>query len=78
MKLKPNADDDFEVEELLPCPFCGGTAEVTFKGNKFTLMKSATVKCLTCLMQKTVGAIHNNQEWCARTAIKVWNTRITK
>jgi len=76
IKYQPHTEKEFEAEDLLPCPFCNGKAEINFIGNSYTKRRSATVKCNKCFTQRTVGAIYNSSEWCARELIQTWNTRI--
>ena len=70
-----NLNNQFEADGLLPCPFCGGSAEMTFKGNDYTRKKSVTIKCSNCRAQRTDGAIRYSHEWCAKKAISYWNQR---
>ena len=66
-----------KIEILKPCPFCGGEAEITTVGNDFGKKRKAIIKCKTCFVQKTVGAIRNNLEWCIEKAKEFWNKRAT-
>lgn len=61
--------------DLLPCPFCGGHAEIITVGNDFTKKRSAEVKCKSCFTKQVTGAIRNSIEWCIETAIAKWNKR---
>ena len=52
-------------KELLPCPFCGGEAELF----DYPEMKAYCVACLECGVETL---IYSSKE----KAIKAWNTRI--
>ena len=71
----PNSDDKFTAGELLPCPFCGGEAKLTFIGNDHTKTRKVIIKCTKCFVKRTDATIKNNHEWCAKTSINKWNTR---
>ena len=62
-----------EVEtntELLPCPFCGGTAEIEpYKRNGYKL------KCLNCTIQYRQLTIHKSLEWLRAKMIENWNKK---
>jgi len=64
--------------ELLPCPFCGGEAEVYRVGNAHTKKRSVVVDCKTsgCTIKMTVGVIHQSLDWAEGKAIEKWNTRL--
>lgn len=76
-EYRPHAENPFLADELLNCPFCGSDAELHFRGNPFTKRRLVTIKCKKCLVEKRVGAIYESAQWCAETAIKDWNKRIT-
>lgn len=68
--------------ELLPCPFCGGEAEVLKYGNDATRRQRSRktgmmAKCTTrgCGTQKFVGIITHSFEWAEGKVIELWNTR---
>ena len=65
----------FNAPDLLPCPCCGGKAELEFKGNDYTKKRSVTIKCKSCKLQRTDAAIRNTAQWCAEVAIDQWNAR---
>lgn len=67
---------DTELEELLPCPFCGAKSIAFLIGNKFMDKIKITIKCPKCLIQRTVGAIRQPIEWLENLAIEKWNNRI--
>lgn len=54
-------------EELKPCPFCGGKAEISL------LLSNYGVACTSCM-----GAIFPAKEQTREEAIKAWNRRATK
>jgi len=62
-------------EKLKPCPFCGSKPIIIKVGNNFTRKKSVRIKCQSCRIERTTGAIRYNIEWCLEEAIKAWNTR---
>ena len=51
-----------DVVELLPCPFCGGKAEI-----RKTVMKLSCVVCSKCFARTSVNVIEK--------AVKEWNSR---
>lgn len=55
--------------ELLPCPFCGGEAEMEFNE------ESVTVFCKTCESEIKRG---NEIMFPAHRCIKAWNRRVEK
>ena len=61
-----------EDDELKPCPFCGGKAEMKPKG-----MLGFTIKCKLCHVQVTQKVLRLSLEWLRVEMIKHWNTRIT-
>jgi hypothetical protein len=61
--------------QLLPCPFCGGSAVKKFIGNDYTRKRSVEIKCTKCFTKQVTGAIRNTMAWCEEQAIKQWNTR---
>ena len=62
--------------KLLPCPFCGGKAELTMKGNVHSTRK-CIVKCTACRYQRTDAALRYGDDWLHATAIAAWNRRAT-
>ena len=71
----PHTEPIFKADELLPCPFCGGVGELTFKGNSHTNSRSATIKCKKCRVQITNAALKHDSKWCAEATIEDWNNR---
>ncbi len=62
-----------ENNDLLPCPFCGGKAEIKQTGK--LRMK---VKCKSCLMGLEQTVIRNTLEWLELKMIESWNSRVDK
>ena len=63
--------------KLSPCPFCGESPKVIYKGNDQTRDRSITVKCPKCRVQRTDAAIRHNFEWLEAVAFENWNKRDT-
>lgn len=60
-------------EQLKPCPFCGGNAELKQKGsNGFVL------KCTGCHIQLTQKVLRKPLEWLEGKMIEHWNTRLNE
>jgi|GEM_PF-1757837 len=65
-----------EKNDLLPCPYCGcEDIDVKYIGNDHTKTRKVQLKCNSCRITRTDGAIYNDHEWCYETAKKQWNTR---
>jgi len=62
-------------EKLLPCPLCGGIAELVERGNIHNKKRSAEISCASCGVKIIVAAIYNTLEWCVEAVSKKWNTR---
>lgn len=60
-------------EKLLPCPFCGGEAEVKFCLNYV----GAWVQCKRCKTTSPLRkmTIDDTDVGCKQEVIKIWNTR---
>lgn len=56
---------------LLPCPFCGGEAEI-----KQTGKNKMRIGCTSCLMGLEQKVLRKTIEWLQMTLIKSWNNRI--
>ncbi len=78
IEYTPHTEPNFFADELLPCPFCGGEAELLFIGNGHTKSRRVEVKCKKCRIKRTVGAIRHGSEWCAKISINEWNQRDEK
>lgn len=62
--------------ELKPCPCCGSeNIEVKYIGNDLSKKRKVEIKCKSCRLTRTDGAIYHNHDWCFETAKKYWNTR---
>jgi len=56
--------------KLLPCPFCGGPAELKQTGkNKLTL------RCRCCTVKMVQKTMHQTLQWLEGKMIESWNTR---
>lgn len=71
-----NLGNEFTADVLLDCPFCGGRPELEMVGNNYSKIKKAKIKCRQCNVQNTIAARRNDQIWCGKTIIKMWNIRI--
>lgn len=58
------------MPELLPCPFCGGQAEL-----KQTRKNQMTIKCKNCPSKMVQGVVRYSLEWLEGTLVKNWNKR---
>lgn len=66
---------DGEMQELLPCPFCGGTPEVRRQGNNHTKSRKLVIRCPDCRIERTNAAIRHGFDWLEEVSFKAWNTR---
>jgi hypothetical protein len=66
-----------DKQELLPCPFCGGEAELYRVGNDHTKSQSAVISCKKpgCFGEQEVGVIRQSYEWAVQKVTEKWNTR---
>lgn len=78
MKYIDHNGNEFEYSDLLPCPFCGGNAELKFIGNNFTKSRKADVHCTKCRIGNINATIRHNSEWIAKITIDKWNSRCFK
>lgn len=76
-KVQPYPDNDGGKHdiEFLPCPFCGDTPFVTPRGNMHTKKRAVVVRCKTCRIERTDGAISHGWDWLYQVAAKNWNQR---
>lgn len=58
-------------EQLKPCPFCGGKAELKQKGGN-----GFVVKCTGCHIQLTQKVLRKPLEWLEVKMIGRWNERV--
>jgi hypothetical protein len=65
------------LDELKPCPFCGGQAGLIHRGNDHTETREVTVRCRTrgCCKGMTVAAVREDMSWCEERAVEHWNKR---
>ena len=63
------------MNELLPCPFCGGEAEIIREGNDRTKKRRVVVRCPDCRVERADAAIRQGMDWLEKIAIKNWNQR---
>lgn len=68
--------NEFEYNKLLPCPFCGGKAELLFIGNNYTKNRKADVHCTKCRMGNINATLRQSSEWIAKITIDKWNSRM--
>lgn len=59
-------------KELLPCPFCGGKAEI-----KQNARNGYKLKCTSCVVGITQKTLRNSMEWLEEVMIRDWNKRTT-
>jgi Lar family restriction alleviation protein len=63
--------------ELMPCPFCGGKAEITLTGNTITGYSKAEVRCHSCGMGRTYRKIKGMSSGTIRSQVaEKWNRRV--
>lgn len=61
------------MKELLPCPFCGNSAEIII--NKSKEGQTSTVHCSVCSCRKSMLKYPNYDGDIEQDAIDDWNTR---
>lgn len=59
------------MNELKPCPFCGGIAEIKQKG-----INGLEIKCSDCIAKMTQKVIYKSLEWLKEEMVKDWNNRV--
>lgn len=67
---------DGEMNELLPCPFCGGEAYQHQFGNEHTRMRGFDVGCKVCRIKIADRVQSFSLDWCKRKNSENWNRRI--
>lgn len=72
------------MDELFPCPFCGGEAELCVQYNRTTEKYYIIGKCKACSARST-GApskvrpdLDNLEGEGCREAVRLWNRRVIK
>lgn len=78
VEYSDNNGNVFLADVMLPCPFCGCEPKITFIGNKATKSRKVTIKCTGshCRVERTDATLRHDAEWCAKTCIESWNTRV--
>jgi hypothetical protein len=71
--IKPQepSTSDADIQELKPCPFCGGEAEINKTGKN-----ELTIRCKGCFINIEQKVLRFSLEWLKETMIKNWNKRI--
>ena len=64
------------MNELKPCPFCGGEPTVTYIGNEHTKIRFIKIQCSGCRFERTDSALKFGFEWLDGIASAAWNRRI--
>lgn len=72
---RPHAAPEFEADELLSCPCCGGDPKLEFQGNPHTKSIRVIIKCKKCRLQRVDATLRGDAEWIAKHAISDWNKR---
>ena len=62
------------ARELKPCPFCGGKATISLKGNAHST-RSVVVKCSWCRYERKDSALRYGHDWLLDAAVTAWNRR---
>jgi len=66
------------MDELKPCPFCGGEVWLTYIGNDHTKKRSVEVSHNfkgVCPVKFKQSALIKPHEWLAGKVVEAWNTR---
>jgi len=71
-------NNDAINDELLPCPFCGGTPVWYCKGNVDYLMRKRTIiiKCPNCGTRQETSVYRLPTRFGAMQAMTKWNLRM--
>ena len=64
------------MENLKPCPFCGGEANLHHVGNEYTKSRKVVIKCPKCRIARTDAALTHGFDWLDNVAIAAWNQRV--
>lgn len=72
--ISTNDGEKIIIDKLLPCPFCGKDPEIKHQGNYHTKSRKFHIICKGCI-KMVVGAITQDNTWCAMSIAKQWNTR---
>lgn len=74
---QPNGESEFTADALLPCPFCGGKAELMFKGGSWSTKRTAIAYCrkVNCRARIEMSTIKHVIDQIADAVIKAWNKR---
>ena len=67
-------DPNERARELKPCPFCGGEATISWKGNIHST-RSVVVKCSGCRYERKDSALRYGDDWLLNVAVTAWNRR---
>lgn len=76
IEYKPHSGVNFLADELLPCPFCGGEAVLTFMGNDYAKSRKVEVKCPNCRAKIINAGIRIKSKELAIYSINAWNKRV--
>ena len=69
-----STDINERARELKPCPFCGGEATISLKGNAHS-KRSVVVKCSGCRYERKDSALRYGHDWLLSVAVTAWNRR---
>lgn len=64
-----------QVQELKPCPFCGGEPKFTEVGSDLSKSRKLTIQCKGCRFKLTNAAMRHGFDWLYEITITAWNTR---
>lgn len=66
------------MNELKPCPFCGGEAEYIERGNEHTGLKETMVHCKSCNTKQTHkwSRYKFDFEFVRLRTFEAWNRRV--
>ena len=66
--------EDMDKNKMMPCPFCGGEAEISHK--TVCMTEYSFVQCKEC--KAAIGRIPVSAAYCSdQRAIETWNTRVS-